>query len=276
MRALNEIIQENRQLSFGHVDHDSLQFHFFTGNMVGACRLFSSKSLRHASLWLFDGTETRELFSSDHFETNAAGELLDVSSAGLRLRDTNGTIHIDLHDTGENAEVSLVMAPKTTCRWGDTISDVLHSPDMDVQLVLNGQEHAGMGYCKRYGWTPAPHYWGYRFIQGFVSNNAISVWTAEATFGTEKYDYFKILLPDGRVVEAAADRSCHRQNSAHGSTEVGDCHISIEEIGVWQTRLASPVMDSLMRQRACRTTITIDGEDHTGFAINETCYGTLG
>lgn len=80
------------------------------------------------------------------------------------------------------------MTPRREFRWSDTISIVIHQPDMQVEMVLDGETHHGAGYCKRYGWTPSPAHWGYRFIQGFLDDAEISIWTAEATFGTEKYD----------------------------------------------------------------------------------------
>ena len=49
----------------------------------------------------------------------------------------------------------------------------------------------------------------------------------------------------------------------------------LEELGTWDTLLRSSRMDSQMRQRFCRMKVTHDGSSEMGYAINETCFGTL-
>ena len=98
--------------------------------------------------------------------------------------------------------------------WSDTISTVVHQPHIECEIQIGGETHTGLGYCKRYAWTPAPRYWGYRFIQGFADAGALKLWTAEATFGEAKYDYFYLFLPDGSLVQADEGISCHRENAA--------------------------------------------------------------
>lgn len=261
---------------FGGLDHDSLQFHFFCQDLIGTCRLFRTNTLEHASLWIAESGKTTEIYSASDLEPEGTGERPNISAGALSFRDVNGAIIIGLDDVNASNNVSLRISPNTELRWGDTISEVLHLPDMEVEINLNGTSHAGKGYCKLYGWTPAPHYWGYRFVQGFSSDGNLSVWTAEATFGTGKYDYFQLLFSDGTVLAADPDKSCHRQDGVFALLNGSQARISLEEEGIWSTPLQSDGMDSMMRQRVCRMKLEIDGREITGHAINETCYGTLG
>ena len=133
---------------------------------------------------------------------------------------------------------------------------------MTVKLELDGRCHTGVGYCKRYSWTPAPRHWGYRFVQGFVyadaDAGATSVWTAEATFGNAKYDYFHLLPPHGETRAALDGGSCHRQNAVYANTADGAVTLALEELAVWECPLQSAAMDSLLRQRVCRLTVATD------------------
>lgn len=266
----------NRQRQLGGLDHDSLQYHFFCPGLMGGCRLFRTNSLEHASLWLADGDGTREIVSSAGPLLTADREWLDVSTDAISFRDDDGVIVITFGDSADGPENTIRMRRKTELRWGDTISEVLHLPDMSVEIDLDGSTHTGLGYCKSYGWMPAPRHWGYRFVQGFASDGSLAVWTAEATFGTGKYDYFCLLRSDGTLIRAHPDKSGHRNDSVFAITDEGPCSLALEELGVWETQLQSPGMDSLMRQRACRLTLAMGDVEITGQAINETCYGTLG
>lgn len=264
----------SEQQSFGGYDHDSLQYHFFCGEIVGGCRLFHTNSLQHASLWIFDGNAYSEFQSSNgNYDENATDRLF-VRMGGLTFSSEGQDITIAFEGDGET--VTIRMNPIREITWSDTISTVIHQPMMEVELSLDGKTTKGVGYCKRYAWTPAPQHWGYRFIQGFVDEGRTSIWTAEATFGLEKYDYFKIMRPDGEVLTTPDDVSCHRKNRAFGLTSEGPVWIDIEPLSTWDVLLQSDRISSRMQQRACRMTVRSDTWEKRGFAINETCYGTLG
>lgn len=263
------------QSCFGGFDHDSLQYHFFCGEIIGACRLFHANSLRHASLWIFDGKTYRELQSNNGGYQENASDRLMVRMDGLTFASEGEDIVIAFDDGGANPVV-IRMQPRREITWGDTISSVIHQPDMGVELTLDGKNTKGIGYCKRYAWTPAPRHWGYRFIQGFVDDGQTSVWTAEATFGLGKYDYFKIMNQHGEILTTPDDVSCHRLNGAYGLTSEGPVWITIDPLATWDALLESGGMSSRMRQRACRMTVRAEAWEKQGFAINETCYGTLG
>lgn len=257
------------QASFGGWDHDSLQFHFFCDGHVGAARLFRTPTLTHASLWLHDGTALETLHSSSN-PLKSKSDHLDVSDGDLAFRESNGIVRIS-----HRGKDIIELEPQTTLRWNDTISTVVHQVRMHGRLLIDGQWKEGIGYCKRYSWTPAPHHWGYRFIQGFTDSGD-SLWTAEATFGYQKYDYFKLMNSAHEVTEADPNTSTHRQDSAHARINGIPVSAELEERAAWETPLVSSAMDSLLRQRVCRLTLHYGDRSAAGWAINETCYGTLG
>ena len=262
------------QMPFGGYDHDSLQYHFFCEGVVGACRLFRSNSIEHASMWVYENEILREVASSSgpihaHSDTS-----LDAEAGNLRFRADGAATEIEVARGTETTR--LLFKPRYESVWGDTISDVIHQPDMEVELEVGGVHRAGRGYCKRYIWTPAPHYWGYRFVQGFAEDDTTSIWTAEATFGAAKYDYFRMLMPDGVCLTANDGVSGHRQDAVFARTDRGDFHLDLKELGAWEATLQSGRMDSLLRQRICRFNARHGAQNLQGFAINETCYGTLG
>ena len=266
----------SEQHCFGGSDHDSLQYHFFCGEIIGACRLFHTNSLQHASLWIFDGKTCRELQSSNGSYHENASDRLIVRMDELTFVSEGEDIVITFDDSGTASAVIIRMKPVREIAWGDTISTVIHQPNMYTELTLDGKTSKGVGYCKRYAWTPAPRHWGYRFIQGFVDDGQTSVWTAEATFGLGKYDYFKIMNQHGEILTTPNDVSCHRMNSAYGLTSEGPVWVSIDPLCAWDALLESEGMNSRMQQRACRMIMRSDNWEKHGFAINETCYGTLG
>lgn len=266
----------SQQIAFGGFDHDSLQYHFFCGETVGGCRLFHTGSLQHASLWIFDGKAYRELHSSNGGYDESAPDRLMVRQDGLSFASKGEEVEIAFDSGGADTAATIRMKPIREFAWSDTISTVIHQPLMEVELTLDGRSTQGVGYCKRYTWTPAPQHWGYRFIQGFVDDGQISIWTAEATFGLGKYDYFRIMMPDGDILTTPDDVSCHRKNSAYGLTSEGPVQIALEPLSTWDVLLSSETMNSRMQQRACRMTVRSYAWEKHGFAINETCYGTLG
>lgn len=266
----------NSQYAFGDFDHDSLQYHFYCDELVGAGRLFSTRTLEHGSIWLFDGSQFHELKNVTGKFDHASQETLDVEMEGLRFFQKDTEIRITYEGEDGSSGIEIRLRPDADIQWNDTISNVIHQPNMDVELRWNGKTRYGTGYCKRYSWSPAPNHWGYRFIQGFLDGGEISIWTAEATFGTGKYDYFKMRMPDGEVITTPKDISCHRQNGAFAQSSIGLVEIQLEERALWQVPLRSDAMDSLLRQRACKMTVRTNQWEKQGFAINETCYGTLG
>ncbi len=261
------------QSPFGGFDHDSLQYHFFCGDIVGACRLFRTNTLDHASVWVFKNGDLRQIATSDRILARDP-KGLDADAGAVSFREADGRILVEAVDGASRFRVDL--RPRREIAWGDTIDRVVHQPDIAVALELDDARFDGVGYCKRYSWTPAPRHWGYRFVQGFADGGETSIWTAEATFGLNKYDYFRILTADGSLIDAVAESSRHRQNAVFAETERGPFELTLEELAAWDAPLRSERMDSLLRQRVCRFEARHAGRALSGFAINETCYGTLG
>ena len=80
---------------------------------------------------------------------------------------------------------------------------VIHRPAMSGTIAQwRGDEQRGYGYSKRYAAIYA-RYNAWRFIHGVAtpagdatfgtSSPPSIVWTADATFGDDKYNYYKLL-----------------------------------------------------------------------------------
>ena len=77
-----------------------------------------------------------------------------------------------------------------------------------------------------------PRHNGWRFIHGVASADGEPsqlasappriVWTADATFGDDKYNYFKLLAPEahasGALLESAAEDTYQQQDVAFGQS----------------------------------------------------------
>jgi len=261
------------QHSFNNFDHDSLQFHFFCDKLIGACRIFYTNSLCHSSIWIYNNNEMKEIFSSSNPINSSNSKILDINVDNLTIKEIENKIFkIELINPG----ISISLQSVNLESWNDTRSKVIHLPNMKAEIKYKNKTYSGTGYSKRYSWKPSPIHWGYRFIQGFNKNDQSSIWTADATFGLNKYDYFKILKPDGELINTFDDISFHRQNYMRAKTTHGNFKIELEEIGLWKVNLKSSKMDSLLQQRLCKFQAKLKNKKMFGFAINETCYGTLG
>ena len=121
---------------------------------------------------------------------------------------------------------------------------------------------------------PVGH-WGYRFVHATDDDHSWVVWSADATFAHKKYAYFKLCDGNGDLHEADIKDSAHRDDSIFGVIDGREYEIKLEELGTWETLLHNARMNSQMRQRFCKSTLIRTGESTGGFAVNETCFGTL-
>jgi hypothetical protein len=160
-----------------------------------------------------------------------------------------------------------------TSRWAIPLGVAVHQPLLQGQVTYGGRTLRGLGYSKRYWYHEDIEYWGWRFIQGQVGQEML--WTAEATFGHLKYDYFKIARPDGTVEAAGPTGSFHREDAAYGTIGKTSYEVRIEELGLWETTLRTERMQAKLRQRFCRMTVRHDGKIEEGVALNETGMGTI-
>ena len=268
-----EIRPGEAQHAYRHCEHDSLQYHFFTEGNFYAARLFLTPSLDHTSMWCYDG-QARELFSSTAKIHQCASTHPDVKVDALSLKAEESGGAITLASPGSSIDIKF--AVHDAYAWQEPIGTVLHQPNLTCEITHNERKMTGVGYCKRYCWNGAPHHWGYRFFHGAGVEHSDFVWTADATFGTKKYAYFKVLTRGGILLAAAIPDSCHRDDGAYATIDGRRYTLRAESLGEWETRLLSKSMDSLMTQRFCRMTLSDGQESIEGYAVNELCFGTLG
>jgi hypothetical protein len=252
-----------------------VQYHFFCEDKLFAIRVFRTETLEHHSAWIFDGG-VRTILTTAAPVRQAACEHLDVSSDALRMEAQDVGGRISLRGSSSVDVLQLEFTVGRTLRWSDTLEEVIHQPDLRCEVHYHGRRYAGVGYCKRYAWAEPPHYWGYRFLQGFLDDRRTSIWTADAVFGTNKYDYFKVLAPDGSLVELAGDSTAHKQNIMFGYASGIRHEARFEELGEWNQVLKSGGMDSHLRQRYGVVTYFDGHSTRKGVAISEYCFGTLG
>lgn len=267
-----DTLQTFVQPQFGVGFHDSIQYHFFWEDRVFALRVFKTPSLFHHSCWIYDG-KVRELLNSNEPMTLAKREHVDLSSSMLKVEEDGSQGLLDLRTSGDLLRIEFKV--RNMFFWDCPSGPGYHQPDLDGRITYKGKSHMAIGYCKRYWFFDVP-YWGYRFVQGPVDDRSFVLWTADATFKWHKYAYFKIATKDGRVRSAALKDSVHRENRVYGVVDGVQYEIDLQELGVWETILRSHKMDSQMRQRFCKMTVRFDGKAVPGYAINETCFGTLG
>jgi hypothetical protein len=271
----DDVSLEVAQPQFEQGYHDSIQYHFFCGDKFFSMRAFYTKNFTHHSAWVYDG-EARELIN-----TSEPLKLLDrqrLSLQGSRFLmqagDHDGKITV-LAAGGRNTPVlEARFTNPNTFVWSCFTSPAIHQTHLQGEITYDGQTYKGIGYCKRYWWDENIEFWGYRFVQG-ITDPGYMIWTADATFGNLKYAYFRASQPNGMMAVAEEKDSSHRNDSAFGIIDGVPYEIRLSELGVWETVLRSNSMESKMRQRFCKMTVSHEGCTDTGYALNETCFGTI-
>jgi hypothetical protein len=264
---------EAAQPQFGRGCHDGVQYHFFCGDKFFSVRVVETRSLRHHSAWLFDGG-TREIVNSSEPLDRSGEDHLDLRGARFEVAADEAGGSVRVRSEGARPVFEVTFTSPVTFKWPFPKGAATHQPLLQSQVTYDGRTYSGLGYCKRYWYDEDIGYWGWRFIQGEADQRRYMLWTADATFGHWKYDYFKIARPDGRLAAAGPLESFHRDDAAYGVIAGTRYEVRIEEIGVWETVLRSSLMETKLRQRFCRMTVTHDGTVDTGLALNETGFGT--
>ena len=259
------------QPEFCKCEHDSLQYHFFANGRCYAARLFVTPTLHHTSLWFYNGIVQQAFISEANIhQTSSKTPDVQVDSFTLNSDDKQGTISI----TDSNLHIHFQV--NESYAWSEPIGTVVHQPNLTCSIVHDDESMSGVGYCKRYCWNGFPSHWGYRFFHGSSHKHSDFVWTADATFGTKKYAYFKVLKANGELLAARVPDSCHRDNAAYATVDGAHYSLRTEILGTWETRLQSSTMDSQMTQHYCSMTLSNGQESIQGVALNELCFGTLG
>jgi hypothetical protein len=223
---------------------------------------------------MFDGS-VRELISSDTPLNRSTKPHLDLVGDNLRIEADKSGGKIRVKSPAGNLEIEF--KSPITASWGIPPEDVaIHQPLMDATVHWAGQSFRGHGYCKRYWYHRDIDYWSWRFIMGVVQRSAapLMVWTAEATFKLEKYDYFKLVAPDGVIAAAERNDSRHREAEAFGTVNGTAYSARVRELGRWEKVLRTSTMDTKLRLKFCELSLITGSSTLKGYALHEIGAGT--
>jgi hypothetical protein len=262
--------------------HDMLQYHlFFPEGFFVHCRVFLTPSLEHSVVWTCDAKgEVKEVFKQNVALIPGKDDFMVLDAADLHIHDgpQGGQISVP------SAKLEINFESERDFKWlpgGQSVDDnaVIHRPQLKVKMKLNGVETSGEGYSKRYFGEYGPH-WGYRFIQSSgLAPPFSALWTADATFGFSKYNYFKLLKRDGELIQAKAEDTYQQDCDGYAYIDQQKYHAHIDVIGEWVHDYVSAgnATNSRMQLRYCKLTLCLpSGEMVSGYALNERCFGTLG
>jgi len=261
--------------------HDSLQYHFFFPGLFIAGRVFHTKTLQQHSAWMFnvETGEVTELFppSYDTMSQAADSQTLHLNSDHLCI--------VDKPDGGEIAMkakgLTVAVQQRDIFSWlpaGQNENAVIHRPNLSCKIELDGKVLHGTGYSKRYFGEYA-RFWGYRFIHGVTAETEPSFfWNADAAFGDNKYNYFKILAPSGKLISADTEKTWQQDTSGFAIIDGVFHETRIRPLATWETIIGGTAwnMESKMQNRYCEVELRAGNKITRGVAYNERCYGTLG
>lgn len=266
-------------------DHDSLQFHFFHKNHFFVLRLFGTRSLQRAWVWIAhksDNWTPHVLFNSenvikDEEWKHGDGEWLDISVGELSIKETAEGTELKF-----GPSITVKSLNREIKRWKVTgqPEEVVHRPDLVATISYNGELLQCTGYSKRYYGAHYGPRWAYHFIQGHFpvqsqdATKVTALWTADARFGDNKYNYFKV-VENGKITEGRTE-SCYHQGY------VGRCVMNdrqhtarVTPLGEQRTYLVSDKMDSEMIETICQISYDDGLSTRVGFGFYERCMGTL-
>ena len=265
------------QPPFGNGFHDIIQYHVFSGDKYFAARVFWTKTMWHHSAWIYNG-EVRELWNGQAPLTQTDQDYLELEGENfsMSIPDERGVIKVEPGAAEDAMEIKI--KARNTLQWTFPHGGppTIHQPNLDCEVLYQGEVYPGIGYMKRYHFEDRVTHWGYRFVHATVDDQSWALWSADATFNLKKYAYFKVVGGNGDVHEADLKDSAHRDDSIYGVVDGTEYQVELEEIGVWDTLLRSEGMDSQMTQRFCRTTVHRGDSSEKGYGVNELCFGTLG
>ena len=262
--------------------HDSLQYHFVVPSkqLCVAARVFYTPSMYHHSVWVRTMNEgARELIGSNTAMEGDESRLM-LTSTGLKIsEDSNGCGQISITGSRDEDQYTISFEEQNVFAWlpAGQSERVIHRPNLKAKLKCCGESYEAWGYSKRY-FGDYPAHWGYRFIHGIgrLGEREAVVWTADATFGLNKYNYFHVLV-DGRHMHSNPENTYQQFSKAYGILGCENASAALDELpeSEWIREIKNDKMSSCMRQRFCKLNLVIGAEKFTGFALNETCFGTL-
>lgn len=265
-----------RRPAFRFTANDSLQYHFFADNRLFSIRMaYRGGHWTHAA-WIYDGS-AREIAKSPNLWVQSDSPYLDIQSDIAEVRDEDGEIVVIVHATSSEDSFEARVRPLNTLTWMDTLSEsneeVLHLPDLTGTLKFRGKTYDTKGYCKHVMWHTGPRYTGYRFLHGFVDDGELAIWSADAVFAYQKYDYFKMAKPDGTIIAADYEQSSHKQNTVYARIGERAIKVDFEELGMWELPIVNSSSDMVIMQRYGNIRYTEGSVVKTGFALTEYGFG---
>ena len=266
---------EVHHYQWGLALQESCQYNFFCGDKFFCVRQVEVREFRHQSAWLYDGevreilhtNDKIELVGDDHLKTRTPRFLMesDDTQGSVTAMDESGTLGFEMR-----------WSIPISSSWG-TPGDGsgMHQPLLKGEVTYGGATYSGPGYCKRAWFDLDPECFAWRFIEGAFDDGNGMVWSADAFFGLNSYDYFKVAYADGSILEADNEHTHHRDNIAYGNIDGRPFEAEVEQIGQWDTRLLGGRFDALMRQRFSKLTVRYDGEEHNGYSLHEVGGGMM-
>lgn len=271
-------MQKHGQLpAFRFVKNDSLQYHFFANDMAFSVRLIYRSNMRIHAVWVYENG-IQEINKSSQVWTQTGGDYLNIRSDIMEIRDEDGEIIVVCRDKTGGEGFTARVRPIHTLSWKDTFDEdandeVLHLPNLKGTLEYKGKVFPAHGYCKHVEWRQAPRYTGYRFLHGILDGGECALWSADAVFGYKKYDYFKMIQPDGTIVTADNELSSHKQNTIYAKIGPREIQVEFEELDAWQLPLVGSEIDMVIQQRYGRISYREGLINKSGVAVTEYGFG---
>ena len=285
--------------NFPLASHDSWQFHFYSEELrrFFSIRYWMSTSVKHAWCWTVDleGNEKKVLshienceFIFDGAQTTSAESVQPSSDSSDRFSFTelSNVTHEGNLKVVSSAGVEIIcidFVPGSTYFWHVPGQDdgVFHFPDIMATIHYEGRAASAVGYCKRY-WGNYDGPWGYQFIQGSAADKSKFFWTADATFGDDEYNYFKVHDGSSKSLIAEANKIDTWHNNQRAFWRPADdnsrgMEVELTPVAKMEFFLKSPTQYSKLVERFGPVELrNRDGSVvFAGFGFNEICFGTV-
>ena len=263
--------------------HDSIQYHFFFPENFIAFRIFRTNSQDYCSAWSHGPPphETRYLIGHIERSIQRGKPYLDIKGAGFRIRVPDSDAFLEISQNGTDSRTRLDCQVQNVFSWLDPAGDpaksesVIHQPNLLAELHYNGKKITGRGYCKRYFWPNAPKYCVWNFLHGVCLEENLTVWTADAQFGTGKYNYFKILRDDETLLSSSETKTYHQFRSAYGEIDDKAIKLAFKERGSCECDLSNQAMSAVLRQDYGAMALTIGENQFDCVALHENFIGSI-
>ncbi|KAF4664886.1 hypothetical protein FOL47_004900 [Perkinsus chesapeaki] len=283
--------------------HDDWQFHFFAANEDAqvrslSFRIWSAKSIPLRA-WLWYTTRDGESKVLVDYKGKSFNSLQEVSEKEVKVSfGSLGSVTLidDVNDPKGSGEFALEHEGKEVLRMHFTTDGlhfpwevpgqedkVIHRPLLRADLLIEGTHESMFGYSKRYYGPSYGPVWGYRFIHTiFMGQNDNEphtvIWTADATFGNNKYNYWKSLdVKTGKVEAIPGNFTCHQQGVARtfNGGELNNLAVDVEASHVW-TLKGSNMLSKMSEAFGVAKLTDRNGKVLArGPAFNEVCFGSL-